>query len=206
MVTKRVLFAIRGGREERKKMGGRGKGKTLWRLKGFQLRCDCGDWKLFNRHHMWWPKTFRSPHAMVIERFSVAIVVRCLNLITIWHHWLNSIAIGRWQCILVATNGSTSIFNCHLETVKWQLNLFQTSDGNRFWKRFFEGIWVLKCNPWFIFSTSILIWVFFVFSCPLTTIAWNLGWVTVIISLVKGYVFFILQNIWTTLHLDFLRL
>jgi hypothetical protein len=56
------------------------------------------------------------------------------------------------------------------------------------------------------FWAPLLSFGFCVFGCPLTIIAWNLGWVEVIKSLVKGYVFHILQKNWTTLHLEFLRL
>jgi hypothetical protein len=44
------------------------------------------------------------------------------------------------------------------------------------------------------------------FWLPFTNIMWNLGWVEVIKSLVKGYFFHILWIFWTTLNLDFLRL
>ncbi len=133
---------------------------------------------------------------MVTKRFSVAIVIWCLNLIAIWQHWLNSFAIGRWHCILAATNGSTSIFGCHLKTVKWQLNL----------EEIFWGYMSLKMQSMIHFLAPLFSFGFCVFGCPLTTIAWNLGWVEVIKSLVKGYVFRILQKHWTTLHLDFLKL
>ncbi len=47
---------------------------------------------------------------------------------------------------------------------------------------------------------------FCVFGCPFITIAWYLGWVEVIKSLVKGCLFCILWIFWTTLNLDFSKL
>jgi hypothetical protein len=46
---------------------------------------------------------------------------------------------------------------------------------------------------------------FCVFGYPLTTIVWNLGWIKVIKSLVKGYLFYIFCAFWTTLNLEFLK-
>jgi len=73
MVTKRVLIAIRGGNEEGKKMGGKGRGKTLWSLKGFQLPHMRGNRKPFDCHAI-----------MATENFSVAIT--CGNQKPFDHH------------------------------------------------------------------------------------------------------------------------
>jgi hypothetical protein len=84
MVIERVLVAISGGSKEGKNMGGRGRGKTLWRPKGFrsphrhddQKHFNChaivaienfsvtitrGDQKPFGHHMQWQPKGFQLP-------------------------------------------------------------------------------------------------------------------------------------------------
>jgi hypothetical protein len=46
---------------------------------------------------------------------------------------------------------------------------------------------------------------FWVFGCPFTTIVRKLEWVEMIKSLGKGDISHILQKIWNTLNLDFLK-
>ncbi len=73
-----------------------------WWLK-FWLPWGHGNWIFFNRH----------PH-VATKRFSITTIVWRLNSITIQRHWLNSVTIKQWLCILVATNGYVGKFDHHL--------------------------------------------------------------------------------------------
>jgi hypothetical protein len=99
-----------------------------------------------------------------------------------------------------------SIFGHHLGTIKWRLNYCSIIQCQPIFKKVFEGMWILKCNFWFIFEHLFFSFGFCVFGCPFTTIVWNPRWVEVIKSLVKGNHFHILQNFWNTLNLDFSKL
>jgi hypothetical protein len=58
-----------------------------------------------------------------------------------------------------------------------------------------EGIYVLICNIWIHILALVFPFEFCVFGYTfITTIVWNLGWVEVVKSLVKGNFFHILQK------------
>jgi hypothetical protein len=71
MVTKRVLIAIRGGSEEGKKMGGEGRGKTLWSPKGFRSPHMCGNRKPFDCHAIMATENFQLPSHVATENLSI---------------------------------------------------------------------------------------------------------------------------------------
>ncbi len=83
------------------------------------------------------------------------------------------------------------IFDRHLGILRWQLNYCSTIWCQLTFEKVFEGMWILKCNFWFIFELFFF-HLGFVFGCPFTTIVWNPKWVEVIKSLVKGNLFHIL--------------
>jgi len=80
-------------------------------------------------------------------------------------HWTTTYDFG---CHLMATNKFhhhrttsydfgchwwiRSIFRRHLGTVKWRLNYCSTIQCQPIFKKVFKGMWILKCNFWFIFE------------------------------------------------------
>jgi hypothetical protein len=109
-----------------------------WWLQTFRLPHNYGDWKSFVRHMR-----------VAIKSFLIAIVMWWLNLDVIQWHQLHLVAIKWKLCILIIANGYVGIFYHHSGIVRWWLILFQPFNGDQFWKRLFEGIWVWKSNPWF---------------------------------------------------------
>jgi hypothetical protein len=127
----------------------------------------------------WWLKTFRLAHvggdwiffgchscmAIEFDRHSMAL--------TKFDHYRIIIMYFdcyRWIC---------SIFGCHLGTAWWRLILEEV----------FGGYMSLKMQSMIHFLTFLFSFGFCVFGCLFITIVWNLGWVEVIKSLVKGYIF-----------------
>jgi hypothetical protein len=140
MAIKRVLVTIKGGKQRRKKNKGWG-GREIhrgdrqvshchmwWWSKGFPLPRGGGNWKVFDHHN-----------CMVME-------FGC--------HLMTSIKFGHHQMMTMNFNRPwwiKSIFDHHLGFIKWWLNIFLVVQWQPIFKDVFEGIWVLKCNFWFIF-------------------------------------------------------
>jgi hypothetical protein len=92
---------------------------------------------------------------------------------------------------MVATYGSVGIFGYHLGTVNGDQMFFSHLMVIDFGRGFLKVYEFENAIHDSFLSTSVFIWVLCLW-LPLTTITWNLGWVEVIKSLVKGYFFHIL--------------
>jgi hypothetical protein len=138
MAIERVFF--QGGKAKKEKKHGVGaRGKTSWRSKGLWSPHVVVIKRFSIITCRWWPKTFGQHNRIVIE---------------FGRHLMTSIKFGHHQ--MTAKNFSHpwwigSIFGHHLGLVKWWLNFFLTVQWWLIFEDVFEGIWVFKCNFWFIF-------------------------------------------------------
>jgi hypothetical protein len=142
----------------------------------------CGDWKVFCCHsHM---ATKFNHHSMTLIEFS--------------RHQIAVMYFGRYKWIYWLF---WSPFRNHQMATKFVATIWWWSILEEVFSRYMS----FKMQPMIHFWAPLFSFGYCVFGCPLITIAWNLGWVEVTKSLVKGYLFHILWIFWITLNLEFFK-